>query len=81
VIYLADRLVPKDNGNTFKRCGEGIVRIVGIPAQVWRVVLYYIKNIGGGKGVSRGRDFSREFASDTINSMIVNAKNGTRSRL
>ncbi|MBC8769652.1 ABC transporter permease [Arenibacter sp. BSSL-BM3] len=61
----------KRNGNTFKKVGEGI-EDRGIPAQVWRVDYDYIKTLG--VKVKEGRDFSRQIASDSINSMIINAK-------
>lgn len=59
----------KRNGNTFKKVGEGI-EDRGVPAQIWRVDYDYIKTLG--INVKEGRDFSREFASDSINSMIIN---------
>tara|TARA_R110000868_G_scaffold262027_2_gene520417 strand:+ start:28702 stop:31119 length:2418 start_codon:yes stop_codon:yes gene_type:complete len=59
----------KRNGNTFKKTGEGI-EDRGVPAQIWRVDYDYIKTLG--IQVKEGRDFSREFASDSVNSMIIN---------
>ena len=59
----------KRNGNTFKKTGEGI-EDRGVPAQIWRVDYDYIKTLG--INVKEGRDFSREFASDSLNSMIIN---------
>lgn len=61
----------KRNGSTFKKVGEGIGDR-GIPAQIWQVDTEYIKTFG--INVIEGRDFSEEFASDSINSMIINAK-------
>lgn len=59
------------NGNTFKKADEGNEGR-GIPAQIWRVDYDYIKTLG--IKLNKGRDFSKEFASDSINSIIVNSK-------
>ncbi|WP_405400702.1 ABC transporter permease [Maribacter sp. Asnod2-G09] len=58
------------NGNTFRREDEGNEGR-GIPAQIWRVDYDYIKTLG--ITVKSGRDFSRQFASDSLNSIIINA--------
>ncbi|SIP93854.1 ABC transporter permease [Maribacter ulvicola] len=57
------------NGNTFRRKDEG-QEGRGIPAQIWRVDYDYIKTLG--ITVKSGRDFSRQFASDSLNSIIIN---------
>ncbi len=59
------------NGNTFRRADEGNEGR-GIPAQIWRVDYDYINTLG--IQLKEGRDFSREFASDSINSIIINSK-------
>ena len=59
------------NGNTFKKTDEGNEGR-GIPAQIWRVDYDYIKTLG--IKLNKGRDFSKKFASDSINSIIVNSK-------
>lgn len=61
----------KRNGNTFKKVGEGS-EDAGIFGQFWRVDYDYIKTLG--IHLEKGRDFSKEFASDSINSIIINAK-------
>ncbi|VXB31353.1 ABC transporter permease [Maribacter litoralis] len=58
------------NGNTFRREDEGNEGR-GIPAQIWRVDYDYIKTLG--ITVKTGRDFSKQFASDALNSIIINA--------
>lgn len=59
------------NGNTFKKTDEGNEGR-SIPAQIWRVDYDYIKTLG--IKLNKGRDFSKKFASDSINSIIVNSK-------
>jgi putative ABC transport system permease protein len=61
----------KRNGNTFKKESEGN-EVRGIPSQIWRVDYDYIKTLG--IHLSKGRDFSRKFASDSISSIIINEK-------
>ena len=61
----------KRNGNTFKKVGTGS-EDRGIPGQFWRVDYDYIKTLG--INVKVGRDFSKELASDSINSIIINSK-------
>lgn len=57
------------NGNTFRREDEGNEGR-GIPAQIWRVDYDYIKTLG--ITLNAGRDFSKQFASDSLNSIIIN---------
>ncbi|MDO6471085.1 ABC transporter permease [Maribacter sp. 1_MG-2023] len=57
------------NGNTFRREDEGNEGR-GIPAQIWRVDYDYIKTLG--ITLNTGRDFSKQFASDSLNSIIIN---------
>ncbi len=59
------------NGNTFRRPDQGNEGR-GIPAQIWRVDYDYIKTLG--IKLKEGRDFSKEFASDSINSIIINSR-------
>src|SRR5690606_33060067 len=59
----------KRNQNTFKINNKNDH---SIGAQIWRVDHDYINTMG--MHIKQGRDFSREFASDSINSIIVNAK-------
>ncbi|MGB6152050.1 MAG: ABC transporter permease [Pricia sp.] len=59
------------NGNTFRTVDEGNEGR-GLPAQIWRVDYDYIKTLG--ITVKKGRDFSKDFASDSINSIIINTK-------
>lgn len=59
------------NGNTFRRANEGNVG-ASTPAQIWRVDYDYLKTLG--IQLKEGRDFSKEFASDSINSIIINSK-------
>jgi len=59
------------NGNTFRKANEGN-EARGIPAQFWRVDYDYIKTLG--IKLKEGRDFSKEFASDSVNSLIINSK-------
>lgn len=59
------------NGNTFRRANEGNEG-ASTPAQIWRVDYDYLKTLG--IQLKEGRDFSKEFASDSINSIIINSK-------
>lgn len=59
------------NGNTFKRVDQGS-EARGIPGQIWRVDYDYVNTLG--IQMKEGRDFSKEFASDSINSIIINNK-------
>jgi len=61
----------KRNGNTFRKIGEGN-ETRGVPGQIWRVDYDYIKTLG--VHLIEGRDFSKEFASDSVNSIIINEK-------
>jgi len=61
----------KRNGNTFRKAGVGNDQ-QGVPSQIWRVDYDYVKTLG--IKVTEGRDFSEEFASDSINSIIINKK-------
>jgi len=65
----------KRNGNTFKKVGEGNEER-GIPGQIWRVDYDYIKTLG--IHLTKGRDFSKSFASDSISSIIINEKMASR---
>ena len=58
------------NGNTFRRVDEGNEGR-GIPAQIWRVDYDYIKTLG--MKLKEGRDFSKQFASDSLNAIIINS--------
>ncbi|MGB2759315.1 MAG: FtsX-like permease family protein, partial [Maribacter stanieri] len=59
------------NGNTVRKANEGNEGR-GIPAQIWRVDYDYIKTLG--LKLNAGRDFSKEFALDSINSIVINSK-------
>lgn len=61
----------KRNGNTFRKSGESNEQ-QGVPSQIWRVDYDYVKTLG--INITEGRDFSKEFASDSINSIIINKK-------
>lgn len=61
----------KRNGNSFRKSGEDKEQI-GLSTQIWRVDYDYVKTLG--IKVTMGRDFSKEFASDSINSIIINKK-------
>lgn len=61
----------KRNGNTFRRSDEGNGGR-GVPGQIWRIDYDYIKTLG--IQVIAGRDFSKDFAYDSINSIIINQK-------
>ena len=59
------------NQTTFTIVGEGSEN-GGVLSQTWRIDYDYIKTLG--MQIVEGRDFSREFASDSVNSIIVNQK-------
>ncbi len=59
------------NGNTFMVEGQDDGGR-GIPAQIWRVDYDYIKTLG--IQLTKGRDFSKKFAYDSINSIVINTK-------
>ncbi|MEC3963888.1 ABC transporter permease [Flagellimonas halotolerans] len=59
------------NGNTFNVDGQDDGGR-GVPAQIWRVDYDYIKTLG--IQLEKGRDFSKDFAYDSINSIIINTK-------
>lgn len=59
------------NGNTFRIEGEDDGGR-GIPAQIWRVDYDYIKTLG--IALKKGRDFSKEFATDSENAIVINSK-------
>lgn len=59
------------NGNTFMVEGQDDGGR-GIPAQIWRVDYDYIETLG--IQLKKGRDFSKEFAYDSINSIVINTK-------
>ncbi|MEM9142276.1 MAG: ABC transporter permease [Bacteroidota bacterium] len=59
------------NQTTFTVVGEGSEN-GGVLSQTWRIDYDYIKTMG--MHISAGRDFSREFASDSVNSIIINRK-------
>ena len=59
------------NGNTFRKVGEGNEGR-GVPGQIWRVDYDYIKTLG--LQLKEGRDFSKDFAVDADNSIIINSK-------
>ncbi len=61
----------KRNGNTFRNPEEGTAGR-GIPAQIWRVDYDYIKTLG--MNIVAGRDFNKDMASDSINSILINQK-------
>ncbi|MDT7828481.1 ABC transporter permease [Pricia sp. S334] len=61
----------KRNQTTFKSLDEA-AESGGVLSQTWRVDYDYIKTLG--IQVVEGRDFSREFASDSVNSIIINQK-------
>jgi putative ABC transport system permease protein len=66
------------NGNTFRMANEGI-QGASTPAQIWRVDYDYLKTLG--IQLKEGRDFSKEFASDSTNSIIINSKMVAEMRL
>ena len=59
------------NGNTFKKVGDGN-ETSGIPAQIWRVDYDYIQTLG--IQLQQGRDFSKEFASDATDAIVINTQ-------
>lgn len=59
------------NQTTFKKVGEGN-QDGGVLSQTWQVDYDYIKTLG--MQIEEGRDFSGEFASDSVNSVIINRK-------
>tara|TARA_R110002012_G_scaffold272711_1_gene458374 strand:+ start:36612 stop:39029 length:2418 start_codon:yes stop_codon:yes gene_type:complete len=59
------------NGNTFMVEGQDDGGR-GIPAQIWRVDYDYVKTLG--IQLTKGRDFSKKFAFDSINSIVINTK-------
>src|SRR5690606_24814643 len=59
------------NGNTFRILGADDGGR-GVPAQIWPVDLDYIKTLG--IKLVKGRDFSKEFAMDSIGSIIINTQ-------
>jgi putative ABC transport system permease protein len=61
----------KRNINTFKKVNESGVN-KGVSAEIWRIDYEYIKTLG--IQLKDGRDFSKEIASDSINSIIINQK-------
>ena len=71
----ATNYLPIDGGsrnqNTFRRVDEGNEGM-GISAQIWRVDYDYIKTLG--IKLKEGRNFSKEFASDSVNSIIINSE-------
>ncbi len=59
------------NQTTFKKVGDGS-ESSGILSQTWQVDYDYIKTLG--INVIQGRDFSKQFASDSVNAVIINQK-------
>ncbi|MDY8137526.1 ABC transporter permease [Aquimarina sp. 2201CG5-10] len=59
----------KQNGNTFQKVGDKNLN-KSVPGQIWRVDHDYVKTLG--LTITKGRDFSTEFASDSINSILIN---------
>ncbi|WP_109851117.1 ABC transporter permease [Aquimarina sp. AU58] len=59
----------KRNGNTFKEKGKENDG-VAVPAQRWEVDHDYINTLG--IRIKKGRDFSRELASDSTDAMVIN---------
>ncbi|WP_025665217.1 ABC transporter permease [Aquimarina megaterium] len=59
----------KRNGNTFKEKGKENDGIA-VPAQRWEVDHDYINTLG--IRIKKGRDFSRELASDSTDAMVIN---------
>nr|WP_299170861.1 ABC transporter permease [uncultured Allomuricauda sp.] len=59
------------NQTTFNKVGDGS-ESNGILSQTWQVDYDYIKTLG--INVTQGRDFSKQFASDSVNSVIINQK-------
>ena len=61
----------KRNGNTFTLTDDP-ENAHNIPSQIWRVDYNYITTLG--MQVDKGRDFSKQFASDATNGIIINTK-------
>ena len=59
------------NGNTFMVDGQDDGGR-GVPAQKWRVDYDYIETLG--IQLEKGRNFSKEHAYDSINSIVINSK-------
>lgn len=59
------------NGNTFMVDGQDDGGR-GIPAQIWRVDYEYMETLG--IQLEKGRGFSKDFAYDSINSIVINSK-------
>nr|WP_321415473.1 ABC transporter permease [uncultured Allomuricauda sp.] len=59
------------NGNTFMVEGQDDGGR-GIPAQIWRVDYDYMETLG--IQLEKGRGFSKEFASDSTNAIVINTK-------
>ncbi|MDF0707000.1 ABC transporter permease [Flagellimonas okinawensis] len=59
------------NGNTFMVEGQDDGGR-GIPAQIWKVDYDYIETLG--IQLDKGRSFSKEFAYDSVNSIVINTK-------
>lgn len=59
------------NGNTFMVEGQDDGGR-GIPAQIWRVDYDYMETLG--IQLEKGRGFSKEFAYDSINALVINNK-------
>lgn len=59
----------KRNQTTFKKVGEGS-EDAGVLSQTWRVDYDYVKTLG--MHIKEGRDFSKEFSTDSVNSIIIN---------
>jgi putative ABC transport system permease protein len=59
------------NGNTFMVDGQDDGGR-GVPAQKWRVDYDYIETLG--IQLEKGRNFSKEYAYDSINSIVINSK-------
>lgn len=59
----------KRNGNTFGQLSDGRQEI-SVPAQIWRVDFDYIKTLG--LQLKKGRDFSRDLASDS-SAIVINS--------
>ncbi|WP_339708024.1 ABC transporter permease [uncultured Kriegella sp.] len=61
----------KRNQTTFNLIGDGNEN-GGVLSQTWQIDYDYIKTLG--IKIMQGRDFSRDFASDSVNSIIINQK-------
>ncbi|PCJ98746.1 MAG: hypothetical protein COA50_00445 [Flavobacteriaceae bacterium] len=73
-VSLSD-YVPVDgsrrNQTTFNKVGVGS-EDTGVLSQTWRVDYDYIKTLG--MHIEEGRDFSKEFSTDSENAVIINRK-------